>query len=195
MPVCRRFLIRVFPFASRERAVILLLAAVLFSAPVGSAQASPQALTVWLSSEIAPSCEASTVQASLQADMETQLRSAGITVSRVHAAALKNDADCVPVSTAGHTTMAVHQCLALSQGVSLAPEPRDVTLATTWRKCQSYTCAGQKCEALMRSQTRELVNAFIADHPAPSAPPAPPDNPAGTAPAIPRLVLQLNVIY
>ncbi len=113
---------------------------------------------------VATGCGTAIAGPVIQQDAEAQLRASGITVSKLHNAGLAADVDCVPVATAGRTTgTAVHQCLSLSQIVALPGQDRGVTLATTWRKCQSYPCAGRNCEAAIRSGQRNLVDAFLAD--------------------------------
>ncbi len=135
-----------------------------FGQEVHPASRPGEALTIWAASNVAPSCGDAIPRAALQQDVETQLRVAGIAVSRVHTAALTVDVDCVPVIARARTTgQAVHQCLDLSQRVSLPSPARGVTLATTWRKCQSYTCRNGQCEAKVRSGLRSLVDAFLTD--------------------------------
>jgi hypothetical protein len=62
--------------------------------------------------------------------------------------------------------MAVHQCLTLDQPVALPSHTSRMALATTWRKCDSYTCAGRKCQVAALSQLRAQETAFMSDLPA-----------------------------
>jgi hypothetical protein len=120
--------------------------------------------TVSVGSNIGLACNAVISPAAVQQDLEHQLRSGGITVSKVHSARLSAEVDCVPVTAgAQKPSIAVHQCLALSQVVSRQEQGREAMLATTWRKCQAYTCDNRQCDVLVRTGLRDLANVFIAD--------------------------------
>jgi hypothetical protein len=121
-------------------------------------------LMMSVGSNIGPGCGAAISPSAVQQDLEDQLRSAGLTVSKVHSARLSAEIDCVPVSGgAQKANIAVHQCLALSQVVSRQEQGREAILATTWRKCQAYTCGDRQCEVLARTGLRDLANLFVAD--------------------------------
>jgi hypothetical protein len=119
-------------------------------------------------SNIGAGCGAAVSQAAVQQDLEQQLRTAGMAVSKVHSAQLLAEIDCLPVASA--TGLAIHQCLSLTQVVSPRAQGGEAILATTWRKCQAYTCGTRQCDALVRTGMRDLANVFIAD--SPNAPPA-----------------------
>jgi len=171
---------------------------------VGGTPLAAQEARLSAASQIGQGCGTAFSTFALQQDAETQLREAGIAVSRVHTAALATNLDCVPVS--GARAVAVHQCLGLSQVVSVPGQGSGVTMATTWRQCQQYTCAGKQCEALARGSQRNLLTAFLGDFReqftkrAPAAPLAPVQ--ASVAPdpgpvylAIPRPVLKLSAVF
>jgi hypothetical protein len=81
--------------------------------------------------------------------------------------------------------MAVHQCLSLSQVVSVPSHANGMTMATTWRQCESYTCDGKECQGFARTGQRGLVDAFLADYrDGAKAAPTPPAQ-AQPAPTVP----------
>lgn len=142
----------------------LLTANASFALEAHPANRPGEALKVWPTSNVAQSCGTAIPRTVLQQDVETQLRLAGIAVSRVHTAVLTADVDCVPVIARGRTTrIAVNQCLDLSQRVSSPSQVPGMTIGTTWRKCQSDTCGTGHCEAKVRSGLRGLVDAFITE--------------------------------
>lgn len=152
-----------------------------------------------------PGCGGAIPGTVLQQDTETQLRKAGIAVSRVHTAALNTDFDCVPVKAESRAaSLAVHQCLSLSQVVSMPTHSNGMTMATTWRQCESYTCSGRECQGYARTGQRGLVDAFLVEFreraakptqtaPAPAQPAAVPLQ-AGMADA-PKPGLRFTVVF
>ena len=175
----------------------------------GGAPVIAQEAHVSVASQIGPGCGTIFSTSPFQQEAEAQLREAGITVSRVHTAALASGLDCVPVAPdGGGRSLAVHQCLSLSQVVSVPSQANGVTIATTWRQCQQYTCAGRQCDAFARTGQRALVEEFLADFrersggrtaAAPSPAPAKAAFEAAVAGPvyieIPRPVLKLGVVF
>jgi len=158
------------------------------------------ASTIWVASNFARGCEATIARGVLEQDMETQLRGAGVAVSRVHTATLTADVDCVPAIANGRT-VAVHECLELSHRVSSQSSARG-TIATTWQKCQSYRCGKGTCEARARAELHGLVDAFLGEMPKSSPGKDPPAQPTAVKPSaadIPisgsNLPLSLAAIY
>ncbi len=132
----------------------------------GSVTPVGRPLTISVASNVAQSCAPSILGSVVQQDIEAQLRGAGISVSNVHNAGLATEVDCVPAMAGGRLTgISVHQCLSLSQSGPSPSQGHGVTLVTTWRKCQSYTCGKRNCAALIRSKLRSLVGAFLTDAP------------------------------
>ena len=126
---------------------------------------SARELTLSVASHAAQACETRIAASAVQQDMEAQLRDAGFQVAKAHTASLASEIDCVPVTESGKNTgIAVHQCLALSQVVSLPTQARN-TMATTWRQCLAYTCALKGCESTALSGVHQLVTAFIGEVP------------------------------
>jgi len=120
-------------------------------------------LSVSVTSNVGRGCGAAIPRPVLEQSVETQLRAAGIGVGRLHTAQLAADVDCVPVLAGGRKAgLTVHYCLSLAQSVWLPSGPLRTTLATTWRKCESYTCGIGKCDIMSRPETHTLVNAMIA---------------------------------
>jgi hypothetical protein len=100
----------------------------------------------------------------LQQDVEARLRGLGVTISSVHSAQLAVDVDCVGVGPGTRMSgVAVHQCLGLSEVVSVPSNDGRAMLATTWRQCQSYTCAGAKCKPLARTGLQTLIDSCLGD--------------------------------
>src|SRR2546429_827250 len=124
---------------------------------------SAQELMISAGSHVAQSCGPSLAASAVQRDVEAQLGLAGFRLTKAHTASLERENDCVAVTPGARTTrIAVHQCLALSQVVTLPSQVRG-GLATTWRRCQSYTCAHGECGASMLEGERELARAFMGE--------------------------------
>jgi len=131
---------------------------------LGGSPLMAQEANLSVASQVGQGCGAAISTPALQQDVESQLREAGIGVSRVHSAALTTDVDCVPVyGGASAGGVAVHLCLSLSQVVSMPSHSNGMAMATTWRQCQGYTCAGGQCGTYARTSQRGLVDAFLAD--------------------------------
>jgi len=117
---------------------------------------------------VGESCTTALAPPIFQQAVESQLREAGFPVAKVHNAILTSNIECAP-GTAKTKAKAlpgritINQCAVLSQVVSRSAEIRGA-LTTTWRECQSYTCAGAGCGAMALSAARTLVDAFVADH-------------------------------
>ena len=153
------------PFPANARGVARLATPVLATLVLLTSGASllAQATNVSVTSQISHGCGTAIAAAMLQRDIETQLRNAGLVVSRVPSAKLTTNLDCVPVSDQSRSAgMAVHQCLALSQVVSVPSQADAMTMATTWQQCQSYTCAGRHCADYAQTSQRSLVDTFLA---------------------------------
>ncbi|MCU1234710.1 MAG: hypothetical protein JWP63_2677 [Candidatus Solibacter sp.] len=120
-------------------------------------------LTLFVNGRIGESCRAAIAAPVIQEAIETQLRDAGFPLAKARTATLGSEIDCVSVKVEKMASQKVsaRQCVSLSQIVSVPSEVR-TALATTWRQCQSYTCAGKGCEPLALAAARNLVGAFIA---------------------------------
>ena len=115
-------------------------------------------------SHVANSCAAVFSPSTVQEAIDVHLRDAGIVVSRVHTAQLAADVDCVAVGARGrNSAIAVQQCLGYSELVSAPSRKSGVTLANTWRKCQSFVCSGGRCEPSMRAGISTLMSSFLTD--------------------------------
>ncbi len=119
-------------------------------------------LTLSVNSHVSPACR--TIAAPvLQEAIETQLQGAGFPLAKAHNASLASEVECTPVNPQGKSPRTVlHQCVSVSQAVSLSAEVR-AALATTWRKCESYTCAARNCEAVALTGARDLVDTFVSE--------------------------------
>ena len=144
-----------------------------------------QALTVSVASDVAQSCGGIIPERVIRQDVESQLRLANISVSKLHNAELATEVDCTPVRARSlRPREGVHYCVSLSQVIALPAAPRRHTLATTWRQCGSTTCTTGTCDTLLRAEVHNLVTAVITDlhdtgnsassGPAPRPPPATP---------------------
>src|SRR5713101_1650995 len=124
---------------------------------------SAQELVISVGSRVAQGCGSALAASAIQRDVEAHLGLAGFRLAKAHSASLESDIDCVAVGSRARTTgIAVHQCLALSQLVTLPSQARGA-LATTWRRCQSYTCAHGECGASLLAAERDLVRVFISE--------------------------------
>lgn len=57
--------------------------------------------------------------------------------------------------------MVLQECVGFSE---LAPSNYGKAMfATTWRKCQSFTCRGAGCEPLVRSGLYTIIDTFFSD--------------------------------
>ncbi len=164
--------------------------------PQGAGE-EPVPLRVSVVSSVARSCPAFATRA----EVEERLRTAGFTISDVHNAEMEVELDCVPVAAGTrYATMAVRQCLSLSELVP-SPEHRGHSvMATTWRQCQSYTSSRQQYPAALRMRTGSLFKAFLSDFGGRAAPPPPPQ-PAPVAtpdiqqPRMDRLTKERIIFY
>jgi hypothetical protein len=119
-------------------------------------------LTVSFATNIAPSCRTAIISPRPAYDVESELRSAGIKVSRAYNAALTREADCIPLGALSpKTSIVVHQCLALREVVSLSSQARGVQMAVTWQKCESLTCPHWTCDAKAGRSFGNLLEAFL----------------------------------
>jgi hypothetical protein len=84
-----------------------------------------QDLMISAGSHVAQSCGPSLAAAAVQRDVEAQLGLENFRVTKAHTASLESEIDCVAVNPRAPTTrLAVHQCLALSQVVTLPAQVR-----------------------------------------------------------------------
>jgi hypothetical protein len=131
---------------------------------IASSRLPAEDLTLAVTARVADSCRTSIAAPVLQEAIEGRLQAAGFPLAKAHNASLTADVDCVPVKS----RTVIHQCVSLSQAVSLNSEVR-TALATTWRQCQSDTCAAKVCESTAITGARSLVDAFVAEQRAKSA--------------------------
>src|SRR5229473_7220367 len=95
---------------------------------------SAQEVMISVGSRVAPGCGSTLAvyalkngihPSAIQRDVEAQLGLAGFRLAKAHSASLESDIDCVAVGPGARTTgIAVHQCLALSQVVTLPSQAR-----------------------------------------------------------------------
>jgi hypothetical protein len=129
-------------------------------APVGKA-AMP--LRIAVASHAIPVCGDSLAPAAVRDTATARLAAAGITVSSIHTARLDIDFDCVVLApNARSSAMVVHECLIYSELVSAPSNANKSLLATTWRKCESYTCSRANC-TLSAKYGGQLLDAFQAE--------------------------------
>jgi hypothetical protein len=113
-----------------------------------------------VASKIGRGCGAGIVPAVVQEAAAARLTYVGITVSNAYNARLSIDFDCAPAPGRNHP-MAVQECLSFFEFTSASPKDGKSTLASTWRKCRSYTC-DRKCEESKRCAA-QLVGEFLGD--------------------------------
>src|SRR5438128_1661780 len=86
---------------------------------------SAQKATISVSSRVTEACGSSVVASAAQRQLEASLRDAAFQIAKVNAASVGSEVDCVAVPAHGKSrTTAIHQCLALSQVVSLPAQAR-----------------------------------------------------------------------
>lgn len=113
-------------------------------------------------SNTTPTCSASIIPTEIRNGAVTRLAAAGIEVWNIYNARLNADMDCVIVSSGTRSgTMVVNECLTFSELVSTPLNENRMALASTWRKCESYTCNRTKCAAADR-KTAQLIDYFSA---------------------------------
>jgi hypothetical protein len=143
----------------------------------------------------------------LQQDSETRLRASGIATWRLSTSRLTAEFDCTPVAPASRTAkLAIRHCLNLSELAAAPGHANGMTIATTWKQCQSYTCAGRQCAASASTAQVALVDGFLSDYrkrraaqtPTPQPPAGHRDSVASLTPPYPGPVSPLlnpNVIF
>jgi hypothetical protein len=96
----------------------------------------------------------------MQQAAEARLRHAGIAVSNIHNAVLAFAVDCGNSGSAAHRATTAAQCLDFSEVVSSNGR---ASLVSTWRKCQTFTCGGAKCETTARAGVDTLTSALFTE--------------------------------
>jgi len=117
-------------------------------------------LRVSVVSRVASGCSQRVSEDAVQDLAKSRLQGAGILVSNIHDATLAVETDCSPVRENGHQRLAVHECVTFSELVNPATNSGRPTLAASWRKCESYTCDREKCEAA-RPYEEASVDDFV----------------------------------
>jgi hypothetical protein len=93
---------------------------------------------------------------------EARLRAVGFQIARARNATLAHEVNC----TVDRRTVAVHQCLSLSEFVAVPFQSRAVQLAKPWRECKTYSCVGAACGDAVSAGLRDLEARFLANvHP------------------------------
>jgi len=150
-----------------------------------------------MTSNVARGCGESITPAAIQQEAAARLRVAGVTVSNIHNAQLTDEVDCVAVTPSVRTSaLAVHQCLSFSEVVSASSTNRAM-LATTWHNCESYMCAGARCERQAQASLGNLIDAFFKDYSdrfSRSAAPAVPALPGAEGPRPPAVAYLASAV-
>ena len=167
--------VRIFEHGGKSSALLLGLGLCMLSLPTsfGEETSNPTGnsrmtlaapLRISVASHVAQACGSAIPPSVVQQDAEAWLRGVGVTVSNIHNAQLELDVDCVAATPGAQTTsVALYQCLSFSEAVSAPSNSGRATLATTWRRCQSFTCGRAKCEPLARSGLHALMSTFWTD--------------------------------
>ena len=117
-----------------------------------------------VASNVDQRCVGTILPSVVQQDAEAQLRGAGVTVSSIHNAQLAVEVYCSPVTPGSQkTAVVIRECLDFSEVVPAPANHGRPMSATTFRNCQSLVCRGAKCEPLVRSGLRTLLNPFLKD--------------------------------
>jgi hypothetical protein len=113
-------------------------------------------------SQTSEGCGSLITAPAVQQNLEGQLRSVGINLSAIYNAQISTDLDCMAMEDGTRAAIAVHQCLAFSEVVSASRQDKPI-LASTWRKCQSYTCRSGNCDSQASATTGTLLGAFLVE--------------------------------
>jgi hypothetical protein len=165
----RRLRAKAARFRSSAHVLALGVGVSLFALHASSGQerhstAATEPLRFSVASHVASTCGSAFSPSVIRGETDARLRAVGITVSSVHTAQLAADVDCVAVGPSGRSSaIAVQQCLGYSELVSTPSRKSGITLATTWRKCQSFVCGNGRCEPPMRAVLNTLMNEFFTD--------------------------------
>jgi hypothetical protein len=120
-------------------------------------------LRISTSATVAKSCGNTLHPPILQQAADDRLHNEGFSLSNPYNAQLVLDVDCVPVKQDSRVAgMVAYACLNLSELVS-APSDGKSQLATTWRKCQSFTLTDQRGDAAVRAGLGQLMTSFLED--------------------------------
>ena len=113
---------------------------------------------------------------------EARLRAVGFQISRARNATLAHEVNC----TVERKTVAVEQCLSLSEFVAVPSQSRAVQLRKPWRECKIYSCVGAACGNAVSAGLRDLEGVFLANfHPPTNAVAEPAPAPTVKQPAAP----------
>jgi len=121
----------------------------------GASALPAQHLLLSVSVHAGSQCGANISSALDQQGTEARLRAVGFQITNARNAILAHEVDC----SVDNKTVAVQQCLALSEFVASGGS-RTVQLATRWRECKAYTCAGAECSASVANGLGELEALF-----------------------------------
>jgi hypothetical protein len=91
---------------------------------------------------------------------ESRLRAAGFQVARAaRNATVVHEVTCA----VERKTVAVQQCLSLSEFVAAPAQSRSVQLVERWRQCKTYACTGGACSDAVSAGLRDLEGLFLAN--------------------------------
>jgi len=107
----------------------------------GASGLSAQHLLLSVSAHAGSQCATAISSALDQQGTEARLRAVGFQITKARNAILAHEVDC----SVYNKRVVVQQCLALSEFVAGGSESRAVQLATRWRECKTYKCAGAAC--------------------------------------------------
>jgi len=158
----------------------------------GASGLSAQHLLLSVSAHAGSQCGSAISSMLDQQGTEARLRAVGFQISNARNATLAHEVEC----SVDQRTVSVQQCLALSEFVAGTSESRAVQLATKWRECKAYKCAGKACSESVSAGLSDLEGLFATSFsnrndatvgPAPTRiAPAPVSQPANSS-AIPAI--------
>ena len=152
-------------YAPRYRWLILAVAMTL-----GATGLSAQHLLLSVNSRAGAQCGPAIAGMLDQQGTETRLRDAGFQITKARNAILSHEVNC----TVTQKTTAIQQCLQLSELLAVPSQSRAVQLATQWRECKQYSCAGAACGNAIHAGLSGLESLFIDNFRRTSNPPADP---------------------
>jgi|SRR5215472_160201 len=132
----------------------------------GAGSLSSQHLLLSVRAQASPQCGPAVSNMLDPQGTEGRLRALGFQIARARNATLVHEVNC----TVDRRTIAVQQCLSLSEFVAVPSQSRAVQLAKQWRECKTYSCVGAACSNAVSAGLRDLEGVFLANfHPQPNA--------------------------
>jgi hypothetical protein len=130
--------------------------AVAFVLAFGASGLSAQHLLLSVNARAGSACSATISGALDPQGTEARLRAVGFQITKARNATLAHEVDC----TVDNRTVAIHQCLALSEFIAAALGSRAVQAVARWSECKDYTCSAAACTQSVSDGLSDLEALF-----------------------------------